>query len=150
MSGTQRWIKKGLIFTPPGTPDWLYTHAALPVADRIGDLHRVYFSSRDKAGRAQVGYFEIKLSAADKVLRLSGRPVIALGPLGAFDDSGITTSWIVSHQGKKYHYYSGWSRGVTVPFYFYIGLALSEDEGESYEKVSLAPILERNTIDPYL
>jgi hypothetical protein len=150
MSRTQRWIKKGLIFTPPGAPDWLHTHAALPVADRIGDRYRVYFSSRDKAGRAQVGYFEIKLSAARKVLRLSETPAIALGPLGSFDDSGITTSWIVNHQGKRYHYYSGWSRGVTVPFYFYIGLALSEDGGKSYEKMSFAPIVERNAIDPYL
>jgi hypothetical protein len=40
--------------------------------------------------------------------------------------------------------------GVTVPFYFYVGLALSEDGGESYTKVSSAPVLERNDIDPYL
>jgi hypothetical protein len=150
MSRTQRWIKKGLIFAPPGNSEWLHTHAALPVADRIGELHRVYFSSRDKAGRAQVGYFDINLSAPDKILRLSVKPVIALGPTGAFDDSGVTTSWIVTHQGKKYHYYSGWSLGVSVPFYFYVGLALSDDSGESYKKISGAPILERNAIDPYL
>ena len=150
MSRTQRWIKRGLIFAPPGTSEWLHTHAALPVADRVGELHRVYFSSRDKAGRAQIGYFDIKLSAPDKILRLSEKPVIALGQMGAFDDNGVTTSWIVTHQQKKYHYYSGWSLGVTVPFYFYIGLALSEDGGESYKKISPAPILERNAIDPYL
>jgi predicted GH43/DUF377 family glycosyl hydrolase len=150
MSRIQRWIKRGLIFTPPGTSEWLHTHAALPVADPIGELHRVYFSSRDKAGRAQVGCFDIKLSAPDKILRLSEKPVIGLGPTGAFDDNGVTTSWIVTHQGKKYHYYSGWSLGVTVPFYFYIGLALSENGGKSYERVSPAPILGRNAIDPYL
>jgi predicted GH43/DUF377 family glycosyl hydrolase len=120
------------------------------VADPIGELHRVYFSSRDKAGRAQVGYFDIKLSALDKILRLSEKPVIGLGATGAFDDNGVTTSWIVTHQGKKYHYYSGWSLGVSVPFYFYVGLALSDDGGESYKKISAAPILERNAIDPYL
>jgi len=150
MSRTQRWIKKGLIFAPPSTSEWLHTHAALPVADPIGELHRVYFSSRDKAGRAQVGYFDIKLSAPDKILRLSEKPLIGLGPTGAFDDNGVTTSWIVTHQGKKYHYYSGWSLGVSVPFYFYVGLALSDDGGESYKKISAAPILERNAIDPYL
>jgi len=150
MSRTQSWIKKGLIFAPAGTSEWLHTHAALPVADRIGELHRVYFSSRDRAGRAQVGYFDIKLTAPDKILRLSEEPVIALGPTGAFDDNGVTTSWIVTHQEKKYHYYSGWSLGVSVPFYFYVGLALSDDGGESYKKISAAPILERNAIDPYL
>jgi hypothetical protein len=150
MSRIQRWLKKGLIFVPPGAPDWLNSHAALPVADPIGELHRVYFSSRDKAGRAQVGYFDIKLSSPDKILRLSEKPVIGLGPTGAFDDNGVTTSYIVTHQGKKYHYYSGWSLGVTVPFYFYVGLALSDNGGESYKKISAAPILERNAIDPYL
>jgi hypothetical protein len=92
MGRIQRWVKKGLICAPPGTSEWLRTHAALPVADRVGELHRVYFSSRDKAGRAQIGYFDINLSAPDKILRLSVKPVIALGPTGAFDDSGVTTS----------------------------------------------------------
>ena len=150
MSKQQRWIKKGLICAPPGDPDWLHTHAALPVVDPTSNLHRIYFSSRDKAGRARIGYFEINMDAAQRVLRVSEKPVIALGSMGAFDESGVTTSWIVNHQGKKYHYYSGWSLGVTVPFYFYVGLALSEDGGESHQRVSLAPILERNAIDPYL
>jgi hypothetical protein len=39
---------------------------------------------------------------------------------------------------------------VTVPFYFYVGLAISDDGGETYRKVSAAPILERNEVDPYL
>lgn len=150
MSGTQKWVKKGLIFAPPGGSSWLHTHAALPVADRIGKLYRVYFSSRDEKGRAQVGHFEIDLRAMGTILRVSEKPVIGLGPMGAFDDSGVTTSWIVNHQGKKYQYYSGWSLGVTVPFYLNIGLAISDDGGATYKRLSQAPILERNDIDPYL
>lgn len=125
------------------------SHAALPVVDRIKDGYRIYFSSRDKQGRARVGYFETDL-AIEKVLHVSEHPIIGLGPLGSFDDSGVTTSWIVNHEQKKYHYYSGWSLGVTVPFYFFIGLAISEDGGATYQRVSPAPILERNAIDPYL
>jgi hypothetical protein len=146
----QRWIKKGLIFAPREKSDWLHTHAALPVADRIGNLHRVYFSGRDKMGRAQIGYFEIDINDPTRILRVSDKPVIGLGRIGAFDDSGATASWIINHEGKKYQYYSGWSLGVTVPFYFYVGLAISDDGGETYEKVFPAPILERNAIDPYL
>ncbi len=44
----------------------------------------------------------------------------------------------------------GWSLGVTVPFYFYIGLAISEDGGKSFHKVFSSPILDRNWVDPYL
>jgi len=145
----QRWTKKGLIFSVDGKHDWLYSHAALPVVDQCGDRYRVYFSSRDQRGRAQVGFFETDPAFA-KVSRVSERPVISLGPLGAFDDNGVTTSWIVNHNDKKYHYYSGWSLGVSVPFYFFIGLAISEDGGETYKRVSPSPILERNNIDPYL
>src|SRR6185369_642913 len=113
------------------------------------DGYRIYFSSRDERGRAQVGFFETDKNF-EHVTRVSEHPVISLGPLGAFDDSGVTTSWIVNHDGRKYHYYSGWSLGVSVPFYFFVGLAISEDGGETYERVSPSPILERNHIDPYL
>jgi hypothetical protein len=150
MSGAPGWIKQGLIFSPEGNSDWLFSHAGLPVADRIEDGYRIYFSSRDQHGRAQIGYFETDLHSPDKVLRVSDKPLIRLGRLGAFDDSGVTTSWIVNHDRKKYLYYSGWSLGVTVPFYFFVGLAISEDGGQTYRRVSRAPILERNAIDPYL
>lgn len=150
MAGQHRWIKKGLVFSPRPTGDWLRSHAALPVADESGDAWRVYFSGRDSQGRAQVGYFEIDLDDIGTIARVSEEPVIGLGPLGAFDDSGVTTSWIVNHDQKKYHYFSGWSLGVTVPFYFYIGLAVSEDGGQTYQRISPAPILDRNTVDPYL
>lgn len=144
------WIKKGLIFEPPGNLPWMATHAALPVADRAGDRYRVYFSGRDGKGRSQIGYFELAMDDPARTLRVSERPVIGLGPLGSFDDSGVTSSWVVTHNGRKYQYYTGWSLGVTAPFYFYVGLAISEDRGESFCKVSAAPILERNHVDPYL
>ena len=144
-----RWIKKGQLFVPDGNADWLHSHAALPVVDQVEGGYRVYFSSRDTRGRAQVGFFETG-PRFERVTRVSERPVLELGPLGAFDDSGVTTSWIVNHDDKKYHYYSGWSLGVSVPFYFFVGLAISEDGGETYRRVSPSPILERNEIDPYL
>lgn len=150
MSRAQQWIKKGLIFAPDQSSDWLYSHAALPVVDRVGESYRIYFSSRDKQGRAQIGFLETEPGTIDNVRLVSEQPVIALGTLGAFDDSGVTTSWIVDHGQKKYHYYSGWSLGVTVPFYFFVGLAISNDGGETYQRVSAGPILERNAIDPYL
>jgi hypothetical protein len=145
-----KWLKKGLIFEPPGNLDWMATHAALPFAERVEDHHRVYISGRDEKGRAEIGYFEIDLANPKEILQVSDRPVIGLGPLGSFDDSGVTSSWIVDHNSKKYQYYTGWSLGVTVPFYFYIGLAVREDGAERFCKISEAPVLGRNRTDPYL
>jgi hypothetical protein len=57
---------------------------------------------------------------------------------------------VVSHGGLKYLYYSGWSRGVTVPFYLASGLAVSRDGGRSFERWSPGPLLDRNDVDPLL
>jgi len=146
-----KWIKRGLIFRPKGDIDWMVTHAAVPYADQISeDTFRVYFCARDAHNRGQVGYFDVDLTRPEKVLYVHDQPVISLGPLGSFDDNGAVSSWIVNVDNKKYCYYSGLTLGVTVPFYFYVGLAISEDGGKSFYKVSPSPILERNKVDPYL
>ncbi len=76
-------------------------------------------------------------------------PVLGLGPIGAFDDSGVTSSSLVHWEGRSYLYYTGWSRGVTVPFYLFAGVAVSED-GAPFRRASPAPLLERTAVDPYL
>jgi hypothetical protein len=146
-----KWTKIGKIFSPDGSIDWMLSHAALPFADYLGnDQYKIYFCARDKHSRAQIGYILTQINDFTNILGISEEPVISLGRLGSFDDSGLTSSWIVDNGSRKYQYYSGWSLGVTVPFYFYIGLAISEDGGKTFTKVSESPILGRNNIDPYL
>lgn len=77
-------------------------------------------------------------------------PVLSPGPAGAFDESGTTMSCVVEHGGHVHLYYTGWSLGVTVPFYFFVGHAVSEDGGATFQRVSAAPLLERDRYDPYL
>ena len=145
-----KWEKQGLLFEPPADLAWMCTHAALPFAEQVGDHHRVYFSGRDEKGRAHVGSFTVDLDDPTKILSLGEEPLISPGPLGAFDDSGVTSSWVVDHADRKHQYYSGWSLGVTVPFYLSIGLAVSDDGGASYTKASSAPVLGRTAEDPFL
>jgi hypothetical protein len=146
-----RWVKYGLIFTPSRDVSWMQSHAALPVASAIdGDWFALYFSTRDAQGRARIGRCDLDITDPLKNPRLYTEPVIDLGPLGSFDDSGVTSACIVNHHGIVHQYYSGWSLGVTVPFYFYIGLATSDDGGRTFRKVSSAPVLERSADDPYL
>jgi len=56
----------------------------------------------------------------------------------------------VADAQRKYLFYTGWTRGVTVPFYLFAGLAISDDGGRSFRRQSPAPILERNEVDPLL
>jgi len=146
-----KWIKRGLILKPTGKSDWMVTHAQLPFAERIGgDRYRIYFSGRNSQNMSQVGYIEIDINEPQKRLHITEKPVLELGPLGSFDDSGVFPSWIVNYEGKKYMYYVGWMQGKRVPYYASVGLAISLDRGKTFKKFSKGPIFERNDVDPYL
>lgn len=109
----------------------------------------MYFAGRDTKNRSHIGYLDIALGKNCKILRVCESPLVAPGPAGTFDDSGCNTPWVVNHDRKKYLYFTGWSLGVTVPFFLNVGVAVSED-GTHFQKLSEAPILDRNTVDPYL
>jgi hypothetical protein len=129
----------------------MITHAASPISEKIGkDLYRIYFYGRDKLNRSLPGYVEVDIKNPSEVLSISERPLLQLGNLGTFDDSGVMPSWLVNLDNMKYLYYTGWTQGVTVPYYFYVGLAVSKDRGNHFERISQAPVLERNSVDPYL
>ena len=145
------WEKMGLIFRPAGDLAWMASHAALPLVYAPGGRWlRVYCCGRDVRQRSRIGFFELKLSDPPEVRMTSEEPVLDIGSLGAFDDSGVTPGSIVRTGDRVYLYYTGWSLGVTVPFYFAIGLAESRDGGASFRRVSIAPVLGRTQVDPYL
>jgi hypothetical protein len=143
------WETRGLLLEAPLPVSWAATHAALPHvhADSHGGLY-LYFSSRDAQGRSRIGRAELSITSDRAEVEVSDRRVLELGPLGAFDDNGVTTSCLARGDADLL-YYTGWSLGVTVPFYFYVGCAASED-GTAFRRVSAAPILERDEVDPFL
>lgn len=150
MHGMQEWEKLGVIYAPSGDTVCMATHASVPIADSLfEDRYRIYFSGRDSLNRSQTGFVEIDLTHPTPVQLTSKEPVLIPGALGAFDDSGAMGSWLVSHGDKKYLYYVGWTLAVTVPFRNSIGLAISRDGGRSFTQYSAAPILARDTYDPY-
>lgn len=147
-----KWRKLGRIFCPSGQHPWMATHATAPIALRLkGNLYRVYFSSRDEKNRSHVCYVELNIKSPMDTLNISDEPVLGPGPLGHFDDHGVYASCIIKHRQKMFMYYIGWNPGVRRPlFYSSIGLAVSEDMGRTFSKVSHAPILGRSDFDPCL
>jgi hypothetical protein len=146
-----RWEKRGVIFKPENQYPWMAHHASLPIVHKVNDeVLRVYFGPRDGQGRTVTAFIEVAADDPHKVLYIHDRPVLSLGRLGTFDDSGVTPACLVRHEGKLYLLYIGWNRGVSVPYRLAIGLAVSRDGGLSFERVFDGPILDRNRLEPYL
>ena len=147
----QNWKKLGLLYNASGERPWMMTHAMMPVLDKIGnDRARIYFSARDERNRSQGAYIETDLNDPFSIQEVSAEPVLKLGQLGAFDDSGIMPTSIVNFEGRKYMYYNGWTLGRNVPFFSFNGVAVSSDGGKTFGKISRGPaVLYSNDIDPY-
>jgi len=145
-----KWKKQGLIYCTQGDHAWMQSHAQDPVADPAGpDRLRVYFATRDKTNRTVTTYVELDAENLQHVLYVHDRPILPLGELGAFDDCGVMSSAIVEHEGTKYFYYTGWNTSTSVPYRLSIGLALSEDGGETFRRPYLGPVLERTYREPH-
>jgi hypothetical protein len=152
-SRTGTWRKRGLLTGPPQGLPWAHSHAALPTPTasdgRAADL---YYSPRDAHGRAHVACARVEAAPGDglQVVAHESEPVLSPGALGTFDDSGTTVSCVLDGDAGTLLYYTGWTRGVTVPFYFYVGLAQRPFGARRFERVSRAPLLERTAVDPFL
>ena len=143
------WKKKSLIFKITTKKSWMRTHAALPFADKVkGKKYRIYFSSRDSKNRASIGFIELNLDNMQKITKTSNKPILSRGKRGSFDENGVMGSCIVNFRNKKYLYYTGWSSSKSAPFEWAIGLAISENGGKSFKKISEKPIISKNAFDP--
>jgi hypothetical protein len=148
---TAAWLRLGrLDLDTSRAMGWAVSHAALPVPEAAGDGRwNVYLSLRDAEGRARIGRTELTLDPVPALAPLDADPVLDLGERGAFDDSGVVGSCLEQVGERRYLFFTGWSRGVTVPFYLATGLAVSESGGP-FRRVSRAPVLQRVDAEPFL
>lgn len=148
------WHKLGRIFDPTAhtLPLACVQFAQSPQALVFEDFVRIYFSTRspDKGKYlSQVAYVDMAKNLRD-VIRVSDASVIPLGGLGCFDEHGIFPVNILRHGDLVYAYTSGWSRRVSVSVETGIGLAISRDQGRSFERYGDGPVLSASLHEPCL
>lgn len=147
---TIRWSKRGLIYVPDRRLKWAHSHAQIPTAAGVKDGRvRILFSSRDAQNRSFIARLDLNAEALSEVLNVQEEPLLPLGSLGAFDDCGMMPSSVVEHNGLHYLYYIGWNVRNTVPYHNSVGLAISEDGGETYRRLYEGPIMDRTASEPY-
>lgn len=145
-----KWERIGRIFCADRHSEWMYSHAMIPIAERIeGDHYRVYFSPRDRLNRGHGAFVEIDLRAPTRVVRIHERPVLEPGDLGCFDDSGALPNSIVHVDGRKLLYYTGINLGVTVKIRNSIGLAEWREDLQRFERCYRGPVIDRTKEQPH-
>lgn len=125
------------------------THAQVPTPLAGDGFIRVYFSSRPEPNLSLTTFVDLDIENPGTILRLNPTPILELGKPGTFDEHGIMPSCAVRNGSQVFLYYSGWSRGTSVPYTNSTGLAISDDGGETFRKISDGPILSKSLHDPY-
>ena len=145
-----KWRKRGRVYVPPGDVWWArgYTHTpTLEIID--GALIRVYFAALDKDNFGRVGYVDLDVADPMRIVAVAPEPALDLGALGAFDDSGVVPSCIVTINELRYLYYIGFQRAERVPYMLFTGLAVGDDKSETFSRHSCVPILDRTNEEPF-
>ena len=128
----------------------MVSHASNPTADPLGGGRlRVFFSTRDAMNRSHIAAAVFDMHPKPRLVDLSSEPLVVPGDAGTFDDSGASMACLARSGGALFLYFLGWNLCRTVPWRNSIGLALSEDAGRSFRKISPAPIVDRSAVDPY-
>jgi len=152
-----RWEKKGKIFDPTDKFSWMKQYAQNPNALELEDRLRIYFTTRpDRASDGSIvsytSFIDVDKNDLSKILYVHEKPVLSLGEIGEFDEFGIMPGSLVKYgeNGEVWMYYVGWTRMVSVPYNWSIGLAISYDHGKTFKKYSKGPIIGNSYNDPYL
>lgn len=145
-----KWDKKGKLFSVEDLKsDWITSHVQLPVPYRVSeDIIRIYLSARDKLQHSRPIYVDIDAKTYD-VIGVHSEPLLDVGKVGMFDDSGVMFSSCVEVGTKLYMYYVGWNKHPVLPYRLAIGLAVSEDRGETFHKISEGAVMDRGFDEPF-
>jgi predicted GH43/DUF377 family glycosyl hydrolase len=118
-------------------------------------LHPSFICTRsaiDNEGNfvSYTSFIDLDTVCPTKILYLHNKPIIELGAYGAFDEFGVMVTDVLKVENKIYLYYAGWQRlgGKTAAYQVMLGLAISEDGGFTFQKVSKGPIIGIDYFDP--
>jgi predicted GH43/DUF377 family glycosyl hydrolase len=131
--------------------DWSFEFTQAPYAISMGQIHRIFFSTRSK--KDNNGNYISYLSFIDydfekrEIIKFAPRPIIKLGEDGTFDEHGTYPFSILSEGSRYLGYYAGWSRKVSVPYDVKIGMVTSFN-CEEFSKVGVGPVLGASLHEP--
>ena len=150
-----KWTKLGKIFDPTehALPNRCVEFAQSPQTLVLQDRVRVYFSTRerDSTGKylSHVAFGDFSRDMS-KLLDVSTNQVLPLGGLGCFDEHGIFPINVMRDGDRVLAYTTGWNRKVSVSADASIGLAISHDDGLTFQRYGTGPLVTASLKEPFL
>ena len=149
------WRKLGRIFAPAGEHPWMRHFAQVPTPLLLPDRIRIFFTTRpdpepDGSFVSVTTFLDVARDDPTRILRLHDRPVLGPGAVGAFDQFGAMPCSLRRVGDELWLYYVGWARARGVPWHSAVGLAVSHDDGLSFERRHRGPILTRTPDEPFV
>ncbi len=143
------WIKQGRIFNlEPAANRSTHTQVPTPYVMPDGNI-RVYYACRNN-GKAFIAYFDLA-NDLKTILKVHEQPVFEHGAPGMFDADGVMPSCVIENNDQLWMYYTGWSElKNTARYQNEIGIAVSKDGGETFERVFWGPVMGRTRSEPGL
>lgn len=139
-----RWKKLGFVYSPSGEVSWKQSHAYIPTPYMLDEERiRLYVAFWDEQKIGRLGYVDVLAKNPQEVLAVSKEPVLDIGAPGCFDDCGVSPAQVIESGQELLMYYIGWQKTIKARYLLFAGLASSRDRGESFQRVSQAPILDR-------
>lgn len=140
------WKKLGVVWKPDGSLPWARAYATCPTPHVLPNgVIRIFVQCRDSGNVGRIGYVDVDPENPLKVIEASLRPVLDVGKPGCFDDNGVfQTSVVDAGNGHLLMYYVGFELCHRVRYRLLTGVAVSSDGGDSFSRLSSAPILERS------
>lgn len=123
--------------------DWADNSALTPTPVVLPDGRlRVYAGFRDAAGTSRIGWVDLD-PATLAVTAVSARPALDIGRPGCFDDNGVILGDIQLDGDRLLMFYVGFQLVKKAKFLAFTGLAESRDGGDTFQRVSESPVLDR-------
>ncbi len=144
------WKKLGLIWEPKSNFWWNKKYGQLPVPMYLEkeNIIRIFFGSADENVFCRINYIDVSAENPTEIIYENPEPVIDIGDLGMFDDSGIVPSCVIINGDNLLMYTVGYQRCGRVPYMLFAGLIESKDFGRTFKRKNKAPILPRNDFRP--
>lgn len=152
-----KWKKLGKVFDPTEIKgkNWMQEFAQAPSVLIFDKFIRVYFSCRpqkDKNGQyvSYTAYVDLNRNNLFEIVNIAKKPVLKLGELGCFDEFGTYPLSAIKSGKDVLAYYGGWTRCESIPFNVSIGMAISHNNGRTFDKLGKGPILSYSPDEPFV